>query len=104
FSPRLSDTDLWGIVAFLERLNRFSPAEYQNLVAAADRGVEPDEWGMDDHQGFAKIKTGNPEAGKLLLRQYGCVTCHSIPLIGTGHVGPPLIEFAERQYIAGSIV
>ena len=104
FSPRLSDTDRWGIVAFLRRLTRLSPAGYQQLTAANDRGLELTDWGMDDDQGFAMLKTGNPKTGRRLLQQYGCVTCHTIPNIATGHVGPPLTAFAERQYIAGSIV
>lgn len=104
FAPRLSETDRWGIVAFLRRLSRVSPAEYRQLIAAADQGLEPAGWGMDDDQGFARIKMGDPVKGKQLLRQYGCSACHMIPGIGIAHVGPPLTAFAERQYIAGSII
>jgi mono/diheme cytochrome c family protein len=104
FAPRLSDTDRWGIVAFLRRLSRLSPLEYQQLTAAADQGLEPTDWGTDDEQGFERLRNGNPETGKQLLRQYGCITCHTVPSIGHGQVGPPLTAFAERQYIAGSIV
>ena len=104
FAPRLSDTDRWAIVAFLRRLSELSPADYRGLIAAADRGLEPTGWGTDDRDGFAEIKSGNPENGKRLLRQYGCITCHAVPGDTTGDVGPPLTAFAERQYIAGSIV
>ena len=36
---------------------------------------------------------------------YGCGTCHVIPGVrgARGHVGPPLTDFALRQYIAGAV-
>jgi cytochrome c len=48
---------------------------------------------------------GDPEAGKLLLRQYGCGTCHEIPGVAAarGKVGPPLERLARRVYLAGSL-
>src|SRR5690606_31332058 len=48
---------------------------------------------------------GDPEQGKLLLRQYGCGTCHEIPKVATadGKVGPPLTRLGKRVYLAGSI-
>ena len=46
---------------------------------------------------------GDPVRGKLLLRQYGCGSCHSIPgvAVATGNVGPPLDGIARRVYLAG---
>jgi cytochrome c2 len=46
---------------------------------------------------------GDAERGKLLLRQYGCGACHSIPgvAVAKGNVGPPLEEIAKRVYLAG---
>lgn len=43
--------------------------------------------------------------GKLLLRQYGCGTCHEIPGVAAarGKVGPPLEHIASRVYLAGRI-
>jgi cytochrome c len=47
---------------------------------------------------------GDPHAGKDKLRNYGCVTCHTIPgLEGNALVGPPLIHWSKRVYIAGEI-
>jgi cytochrome c1 len=48
---------------------------------------------------------GDPEAGRLLLRQYGCGTCHEIPRVAgaDGKVGPPLAHLASRVYLAGRI-
>jgi mono/diheme cytochrome c family protein len=104
FAPRLSNTDRWGIVAFVRRLSVLSPADYQRLTAAADQGLELTGWGSDDDQGFAQITNANPEKGKQLLARYGCITCHAVPGLSSAHVGPPLTAFAERQYIAGFIV
>jgi cytochrome c len=46
---------------------------------------------------------GNPEAGKLLLRQFACGSCHDIPGVAAakGKVGPPLAGVASRVYLAG---
>ena len=47
---------------------------------------------------------GDPERGRLLLRQFGCGTCHRIPGVAAarGGVGPPLDGVARRVYLAGS--
>ena len=46
---------------------------------------------------------GDREHGRLLLRQYGCASCHSIPGVpsATGNVGPPLEAVAHRVYLGG---
>jgi cytochrome c2 len=46
---------------------------------------------------------GNPEQGRLLLRQFACGTCHSIPGVANagGKLGPPLEHIAARVYLAG---
>jgi cytochrome c2 len=46
---------------------------------------------------------GDPENGKLLLRQFACGSCHSIPGVAnaSGNVGPPLERVASRVYLAG---
>lgn len=46
---------------------------------------------------------GDPERGRVLLRTYGCASCHTIPGVAgaTGLVGPPLAGVAARSYIAG---
>jgi cytochrome c len=46
---------------------------------------------------------GDPELGKALIRDHGCIACHRIPGIA-GHeanVGPPLDKIGSRTYIAG---
>jgi cytochrome c2 len=46
---------------------------------------------------------GDPENGRLLLRQFGCGSCHEIPEVAAakGRVGPPLGGIARRVYLGG---
>ncbi len=46
---------------------------------------------------------GDPERGRLLLRQFGCGACHRISGVADaqGNVGPPLDGVAKRVYLAG---
>jgi cytochrome c1 len=48
---------------------------------------------------------GDARNGKLLLRQFGCGTCHRIPgvVAADGTTGPPLASVGKRVYIAGSL-
>lgn len=107
FAPRLSETDLWSIVAFLRRMVFLSPADYKRMVAAADQGLsDPSlDWPPNDDFGFRQLKArGNAITGRQLIQSYGCTSCHTMPGFGESTVGPPLTQFAERQYIAGSLV
>ena len=65
------------------------------LVAAAacDRA--------DDH--LSMIAGGNPERGRMVIKKYGCNTCHTIAGVrgADGLVGPPLTGIAQRMYIGG---
>jgi cytochrome c2 len=49
------------------------------------------------------LPQGDPERGRLLLRQFGCGACHRIPGVADaqGNVGPPLEGVAKRIYLAG---
>jgi cytochrome c1 len=48
---------------------------------------------------------GNPANARAKVLQYGCSSCHTIPGIPEAHgtVGPPLVSFAMRTYIAGEV-
>ncbi|HYC37992.1 MAG TPA: hypothetical protein VEC19_16300 [Usitatibacter sp.] len=48
---------------------------------------------------------GDPENGRLLLRQFGCGDCHDIPGVATakGRAGPPLAGVAGRVYLGGVV-
>lgn len=88
---RLSDDELWATVAFLKRLPRISPQEYQALRAPAPP-LPVDE--------IAKPDAGR---GKRAVHQYACLACHAIPgLVGANApVGPPLAGVGSRAIIAG---
>lgn len=51
------------------------------------------------------IEGGNPDRGKAAIEMYGCGSCHTIPGIrdATGTVGPPLVMWSRRTYIAGEV-
>ena len=55
--------------------------------------------------GAAQLTGGDAERGQQAIRAYGCDSCHTIPGIPTANstVGPPLDDWAERHFIAGSL-
>lgn len=52
-----------------------------------------------------QVPGGDPRRGEVKLAAYGCGSCHTIPGVplAEGLVGPPLVAFAERTYIAGRV-
>jgi cytochrome c len=52
-----------------------------------------------------QIPGADVSRGKAAITRYGCGTCHMIPGIdgASGLVGPPLIKWAQRTYIAGEV-
>lgn len=50
-----------------------------------------------------RVVDGDPAVGRALLARHACATCHVVPgeRAPTGHVGPPLAQFARRTNIAG---
>lgn len=48
---------------------------------------------------------GDPEQGRLLLRQFGCGSCHRIPGVAAAQseACPPLDGIARRVYLAGRL-
>jgi cytochrome c len=58
-----------------------------------------------DMQAAANLTGGNPEAGRDRIQHYGCRACHTIPGIPGANalVGPPLIHWSRRTYIAGEL-
>jgi cytochrome c2 len=70
---------------------RLSDLSFVAVLALAGCGEEPAR------------AAGDPEQGRLLLRQYGCASCHRIPGVAaaTGNAGPPLGGVARRVYLGG---
>jgi cytochrome c len=54
-------------------------------------------------QNLAALTGGDARRGAVLIRQYGCGSCHTIPGIrgARGLVGPPLTGIAQRAYVGG---
>ena len=52
-----------------------------------------------------QIAGGNADRGRAAIKSFGCGACHLIPGIDNarGTVGPPLIQFGRRVYIAGEV-
>lgn len=48
---------------------------------------------------------GNPELGRQATKSYGCGSCHTIPGVDGADalVGPPLVNFSKRSFIAGQL-
>jgi mono/diheme cytochrome c family protein len=91
---RLSDQEIWGVVAFMQRMPQLSPAEYAALAARSAPAVVAKTTTM---------RTADVRRGEQALHQYACTTCHYIPgVVGaTVPVGPPLNDLALRRFIAG---
>lgn len=95
---RLSEQELWSVVAFMQKLPDLGPAGYaQWMGRAPERScIAP----SDAAQG-----AGDVERGLRALHQHACTACHQIPgTIGSQvHVGPPLEDMARRKLIAGTL-
>lgn len=51
------------------------------------------------------VVDGDAARGKKAIETYGCGSCHTIPGVGDadGKVGPPLVFWSKRTYIAGEV-
>lgn len=94
---RLSDSEMWALVAFMQRLPTLTASEFRAIAAAPPGqacGGEPVASGPVD-----------AERGRIALTQYACNACHLVPGV-TGsnvHVGPPLAGIANRALLAGAV-
>lgn len=96
---RMSDDEMWDVVAFVRQLPALSPRDYAALVKAQKRKVERGP----GHDRDEVPLPPDPDRGKTAIRHYSCHACHEIPGI-TGAdvpVGPPLKGIASRKYLAG---
>lgn len=96
---RLTDQQMWNLVAFIRQSQYLSVADYRELSEQA----EPHE--PAPPQSFDRASAGHTAVAKghAATHQYGCVTCHVIPGVtgATSHVGPSLEGIADRTFIAG---
>ena len=92
---------IWPIVYVLRRcalcvLSLFIPIVMPGLLSACS-GEPTQLHTLQDPQQAAR--------GKLLLAQYQCGSCHTIPGVAAsrGIVGPTLQAFSKRSYIGGTV-
>jgi cytochrome c2 len=54
---------------------------------------------------YRQVVGGDPDRGKVAIRNFGCGACHMIPGVADaqGTVGPPLLYFGRRVFIAGEV-
>jgi len=92
---RMTDSELWDVVAFVETMPKLSPADYRAQVAAYTASPED--------KGAAAPGPVDAERGRLALAQYACTSCHVIPgvIAPAGHVGPTLAGVRDRSILAG---
>lgn len=93
---RLTDEELWQLVALLKKLPSMTTAEYAVLRKDIDAGH------VSSHTPtFAD--SDNDISGRVALQQYNCSSCHSISGISSAshYVGPPLTGVTNRSFIAG---
>lgn len=113
WETRLSDADLWAVVAFLDRMPELSPAAFAEQLAAA-RGRSCASASACQGAACRALVTADAqplrprdadERAQLLLRQYACTACHMIPGIAGAqtHVGPPLAGLGRRDRVAGRL-
>jgi mono/diheme cytochrome c family protein len=96
---RMTDSELWDVVAFVETLPRLAPADYGAQVVAQDAKGPPT---TGDDTGYAAV-AGNAAHGKVALEQYACASCHIIPgvVAPPGRIGPTLAAMGDRSIVAG---
>lgn len=71
-------------------------------IVACDSVEQP---GAAMHIVRQPVENGDVDQGRQLIAAYGCGSCHTIPGIrgANAHVGPPLTDWSQRQYIAGNL-
>lgn len=58
-----------------------------------------------DEPRMVQVPGGDIERGAGLIKEFGCGACHTIPGVdgASATVGPPLISWSRRSYIAGNL-
>jgi mono/diheme cytochrome c family protein len=90
---RLSDAQMWSVVAFLPAMARMTPEQFAGLRVSAPEVRERE----------ASLEKPDAGRGKRAINQYACVTCHEIPGIVGAHapVGPSLAGVGSRVMLGG---
>ena len=100
---RLTEAELWSVVAFMQRLPDLNARQYADLVSTAPPAPS---CGRELPGALLPALTaGDVARGSKALFQNACNACHSIPGItgSNARVGPPLEGIAGRALIAGKL-
>ncbi|KQU84259.1 cytochrome C [Variovorax sp. Root318D1] len=104
---RMSEDDLWSVVAFLARLPDLTPQQYAEATRMEPTGMQgpPAAPACGTVSSPALAQPGDVRRGALALFQYACNACHTIPGITSSspNVGPPLAGIGSRSLIAGKL-
>ncbi len=75
------------------------------LTACSSIGSFFGSYGRASIEPVQVVAGGDPQRGAVALESYGCGACHVVPgIVGANSlVGPPLVAWAERRYIAGKL-
>lgn len=106
---RLTDGEIWDVVAFLQRLPQLTPQAYADIAqwrgtqAAASAAGTIAACGRDINA--APTRSPDVARGRQALYQYACSACHTIPGVTSSspNVGPPLQGIGGRSLIAGKL-
>jgi mono/diheme cytochrome c family protein len=106
WESRLTNDELWAIVAYVEKLPYETPRRFADELRAS--GVPPpaprrppDD--LPPAGALGQAIGGDADRGHHVMLQYGCVSCHDIPgVVGAAiPVGPPLARMGLRSFIGG---
>ena len=97
---RLTDEEIWDVVAFLQRMPNLTPQAYAEMAQGQSASAF---CGRDVNA--APTRAPDVARGKQALYQYACSACHTIPGVTSSfpNVGPPLGGIASRTLIAGKL-
>lgn len=100
---RLSDGDIWSVVALVEKMPTFTAMEYSALERDAEQAPAAAIATFDSENLLTESE--RLRAGRVALQQYNCAGCHEVPGIvaATTHVGPTLKAIGEQVFIAGTL-
>ena len=98
---RLSEDELWDLVAFIKHMPALSPVDYKAQLAALEAARRESVAASGQRPSGDERK-----AGLHAIYQYLCLTCHAIPgtVEGKPNVGPPLGSVASRRYLGGVLL
>ena len=106
---RLSDDDVWSVVAFVGQMPKLSPADYAAMAGTtwtvSSTTAAPTAGASTICGASTTPATADADVhrGRAALSQYACSACHAIPGVSNSspQIGPELTLIGRRTRIAG---